>query len=176
MTFKVTSLSVITQTMGTLDLFKSWESYVNGLYFLFQSRSAVAAKWYDIDSNPGGWEMPGMCPTYYKVIFEDESIVVKSNYSPTTTVAIGSEAGYFNSMKDFLAFNTFTNKRVAFNPTIFIRDPTSLLYYACGKLPFAYINGTNLSFGQTVNFGSDVYKCYPGINMPNPIWVAYRTS
>lgn len=179
MTLKVTSMSVITYLFGTIELFRSWESYVNGLYFLWSSGSNYSYntnyKWYNIDSNPQFWYLPGAALSY-RVSFEQLSGTLANNYQPTGTIAIGSEVGGFNRMMDFLWFNTFTDKRLAFQQTIFVKDPVGGTYYPCGRAPFAYINGTNLTFGQTVNFGTEVYKCYPAINIPNPIWVAYRTA
>jgi len=179
MTLKVTSMSVITFTMGTIDLFKSWENYSNGLAFLFANNYVWTGnsnyKWYNIDSFPGNWYMP-FCASSYRCYFEDTLSAVANNYTPTPLTGIGAELGAFNRMVDFLWFNTFTDKRLAFRPTLFIRDPSSLVYYPCGLAPFAYVNGTNLSFGETVNFGTDEFKCYPAINIPNPIWVAYQTA
>jgi hypothetical protein len=109
MTLKVTSMSVITFTFGTCELFKSWESYENGLIFLNAveySYYYYDPQWYNIDAVPERWYIP-FCGDSYRVIFEGEPRTMLSNFRPGATSSPTNVAGSFDRMNDFLFFNTF---------------------------------------------------------------------
>ena len=96
MTLKVTSMSVITVTIGTIELFRSWENYANGLYFLWSSGSSYSGnnnyKWYSIDSFPQSWFLP-MASSSYRVSFEQLSGVLANNFTPSSTSTIENAPG-----------------------------------------------------------------------------------
>lgn len=184
MILKVTSGSVIHITLGTAELFKSWEHYENGLALLFSPSNHYTGytdryKWYNIDAWPTYWYCP-FSSFSYRSTFEnadgDQGLgTLSRNYKPTATSTPQGATGGFNNMIEMLCFNTFTDKRLAFQSTLLIQDPVSGTYWPMGKSPFAWINGTNLTFGQEVSFGTEKYKCYPSVNIGYQIWIAFRT-
>jgi hypothetical protein len=185
MVVKVSGDYVFTITIGTPELFPSWQSYANGLFFYFSSQvynTSSDSYWSNALSNTSKYFMP--VQTYRNANICDQlwyagaaqNLNFGSNYRVTSTAVIdsGDESGIFNVPRGILNWNTFTSKRVAFSPSLFILDNTISAWYPIGDMPMVFINGTNLAIGEVVNFGLDEYRCFPGVFKNNLIWQAYR--
>lgn len=184
--FHVDPIAVITVPIGTYELFPSWWYTVDGLFFWYGSQywgTTSAYKWYNMADNPTNWYIPyaqrSSSTVGYNLWWEGakrDSGNYASNYQPTSVIAVGSEAGNFNLMKGFLNWNSFTSKRAAFSPTMFAKDPDLGVWYPIGSPSMCYVNGRNLTIGEQITFGSDIYRCFPGVFTLYEIWQAYRTA
>lgn len=184
--FHVDPIGVITLPFGTLELFPSWWYQVDGLFFVWlvqQWGTTSSYKWYNMADNPGNWMIPYgtkfISTTGDNVFWEGEpryNADYACNYTPTSVISVGAETGDFNRMRGFLNWNAFTSKRAAFSPTMFIRDTTLEVWYPLGSPSMCYVNGRNLTIGEVITFGSDTYRCFPGVFSLYEIWQAYRTA
>jgi hypothetical protein len=187
MVWHVGPTSVITFPVGTIQLFSEWWNYTDGLFFVWYAGTLGAAsqyKWYNMADNPANWYPPATrelsSSSGYHVWFDGaarDSTYYRSNFAPTSSQDPDEATqGAFNKMQYMISYNTYTNKRVAMSSTIFVADPSTSIWYPCGTLPFAWTNGRELSIGEQITFGSDVYRVFPGVFSPYRIWQAYRTA
>jgi len=181
--FHVDPIAVITVAIGIPDLWPSWYYSLDfSCHFPCSYYSDTSSyQWYNMADNISNWYMPWtyMVSYVYCAWFQGEAINSNNftgNYLPTTAVAIGAEAGSFNKLNGLLRYNEYTNKRMAFQSTYFVKSETLGVWYPIGLSPFAWINGRDLSIGEVVEFGADQYRCFPAVFSPNEIWQAYRIS
>ena len=84
--------------------------------------------------------------------------------------------GWFGELSNCVQFNAFTNKRVAQQPTIFVKDPSSGLFYVAGTIPIVYIIAQGIGWGDTITFGTDEYLGFPHGYITNTKGMAIRIS
>lgn len=181
--WNVNPIAVLTIPFGTYNLAQSWWNYSDGLFFNYYNSASYGFTWYEINDNPLNWRNPFAerhgSNIYPCIYWEGEERFIDHyacNYRPTSIVSVGSEVGEFNLPKGILNWNTFTSKRVALFPTVFCKDPTLLVWYTIGNMFQAYVNGRELSIGDELSFGSDVYRVLPVVFSTNEIWQAYRIA
>lgn len=182
----VDPIAVITIQVGTWDLYPSWWYYGPGPNFFFSPQTWAASsdfKWYNITSNPSYWNPPMTqrlsSSVGYNLWWEGakrDTTNYGCNFRPTSTVAIGSEVGEFNKMTGVLRYNAYTGKRMAMQSTFFARNPSLGVWYPLGVSPFAWVYGNGLTIGEIIKFGSDEYRCFPGVFSNYDQWQAYRVA
>ena len=176
----------MTLQFGTIDLFPSWRNYEGGLFFSWPmgiyGTSAVYS-WTVINENDEYWLWgPGVRYTnYVPAVYWQGALRYYTHYGvnwrPTNMQNVWDvTSGEFNRPLKFLNNNTFTDKRVAFQPTVFCKDDTLGVWYPMGNMYFSYINGEDLTIGEEITFGSDTYRVFPIMYSTFDIWQAYRTS
>lgn len=184
--YHVDPIAVITLVLGSPDLFRSWWSYP-GCWMLFNPQSSwssvgSASRWYNMTSNTNYWAFPYSTrgSSQYALWFEGggrNSSYWGSNYRPIPSDVPGSEnAAEFNFARGLVRYNSYTEKRTAFQSTIFAKSPSAGVWYPMGMSPLSWIHGYGLTIGETITFGSDQYRCFPGVFSTGNIWQAYRIS
>lgn len=183
--FHVDPISVVTMQFGTLDLFPSWRNYEGGLFFSYHFGSYSTTptySWQNIASNPSVWNWgPGGRQTQYVPMIYWQgagryATDYACNFRPTNQQnAFDVNSGEFNRPYRMLNNNTYTDKRVAFQSTVFCRDQSLGVWYPIGNMYFAYINGEDFTIGEEVTFGAETYRVFPIMYSTYDIWQAYRT-
>lgn len=185
---KVSTTTLITFTFGTFDLFRDWQSTTELNYLMWPQwyYGDHISTWSNILNNKDDWKGPYgaisdivFVEAKYQLIYWEAagrpSTHLCSSYGPLANSAINGVPGYFNKALNTLVYNSFTNKRVAFNATFFIKNDTTNAWYPLGLSPMAYVNGLNLEIGDQIDFGSETYRCFPlGWSGGSNIWQAYR--
>lgn len=185
---KVSTATLITFTFGTFDLFRDWQSTTELNYLMWPQLyyGDHISTWDNMLDNKDDWkDLYGAISdyvynsNYYQCIYWEAAGRTAnhlcSNYSPYANTQINAVPGYFNKALNSLVYNSFTNKRVAFNSTFFIKNDTTDAWYPLGISPMAYVNGLNLEIGDQIDFGSETYRCFPlGWSAGTNIWQAYR--
>ncbi|MGD9156804.1 MAG: hypothetical protein PVG39_00220 [Desulfobacteraceae bacterium] len=185
--FHVDPIAVITLQIGSWDLYPSWWYYSPGINFVYNPQdnwgSSSTYKWYNMTSNPTRWAPPmsqrwsiSLGSNVWYEGAKRGSSDYACNYRPAADISLGLEAGEFNRAKGILTYNSYTAKRMAFQSSFFVRNPSLGIWYPVGVSPFAWINGRNLTIGEVVKFGADEYRCFPGVFSTYEHWQAYRIA
>jgi hypothetical protein len=184
MIWHINPIAVITMFFGTCELLTDWW-YYPGLWFYHPvcQYSVSQSRWADIVDNYSYWYWPPgerHSSSYAAQAWFGGGPMSSNdygfNYRPDNIDDIGDELGEFNNPKHLIRYNSFTDKRVAFQGTYFIRDSDIGVWYPVGNSPWAFVNGRDLSIGDSITFGTDTYKCFPIMFSTKDIWQAYRTA
>lgn len=182
--FHIDPIAVITMHLGTIELLPEWWYYPGLWFYRPQSvYSMPTSSWSNIANAPSSWYTPlEIQPSQrsYMVWWENDrqdsgeyttNFIADNEDDPQT-----NPTGDFNRASYILRYNAFTDKRMAFTVTHFIKDTTLGVWYTIGQSPFACVNGRDLTIGQQITFGADTYRCFPIQYSTTDIWQAYRTS
>lgn len=97
-------------------------------------------------------------------------------YSMEQATADVEPTGLFENLKYLVRVNSFSNKRTIIQPRVYYKDATSAVWFPGAVLPFGYVRGEGLSIGETIEVGSETFRCYPPMMSTYSYWVAMRAS
>lgn len=180
---QMTSDSLAFIGFGTIELIPELQNTTE-LQFHYvgnDSDQLPEAYWYNTSTYFSKWYVPGVPATnargwlwcYWRGAGRYNT-EVNANVWPQQT---GETAdGNWGNLDRCIVYNSFTNKRVGQQQTVYVKDPTSGLWYVAGQQPFIYMETSGLAFGEQVNFGPDEYLCFPLTLVTKPYGVGFRIS
>ena len=175
--------AVASFAVGLPDLLPELQSSLDisclfpGVYF----GSSMTTYWWDyLKSNPTYWKMVwgyvGTANTYQWYQRSAQGGIanqIASNiYSNNNTAPVGDLA----SLRYLVKQNTFSDKRIGAQPTLFGKDETTGLWHAIGVPPFIIIPYGGLSINGTITYGSEVFRVFPLTLQAYNYGLAFRTS
>lgn len=84
--------------------------------------------------------------------------------------------GDFTNLQYLVKYNSFSDKRIGAQPTVFLKDTVSGQWFPCGVMPFIMIPYSGLSIAGTLTYGSDTYRTFPSQNQSFNYGYGFRTA
>jgi len=83
--------------------------------------------------------------------------------------------GYFTNKKYCVRYNSYSNKRIGQQPTVFLKDDSTGVWFPAGTIPGMYIPFSGLAHNEEIQYGSERFRCHPTLLMSYDWGFAIRT-
>lgn len=84
--------------------------------------------------------------------------------------------GDFANLRYLVRYNSFSDKRVGAQPTVYLKNGDTGQWFPCGVMPFMLIPYSGLSIAGTITYGSDTYRTFPVQDQAFNYGFGFRTA
>jgi hypothetical protein len=124
----------------------------------------------------GVWGYSATLTVYHWYKAQVNSSVAASVTTNLTTNNSTAPQGNFSNLQYLVRYNSFSDKRVGAQPTVFLKNSVTGQWFPCGVMPFMVIPYAGLSVAGEITYGSDTYKAFPVLRQSGSYGLAFRTA